>query len=519
MAEPGQAPAPGTASTSDAWPLSRGAQIVAGFVLAMSNAMVLLDLTVANVSVPHIAGSLGVTMDQGAWIITSYAVAEAICVPLTGWLADRFGAVRMFMAAMFGFGLFSLVCGLSPTLGMLVAARIGQGICGAPLLPITQTLLLRVFPPERRNSAMALWSMTVFAAPALGPILGGAITDNLSWNWIFLINLPIAAGCLVAGWLCLRTVETPITRKPVDRVGIALLVFWIGCLQIMLDLGRDHDWFGDWRIVALAIAAGIGFVVFIIWELTEEHPVVDLRIFRYRNFTVAVFTLTFFFGAYFGGIVILPQWLQSTQGYTARDAGIVIAWTGATGIITGMFVSRLVDKVDVRYLITTGILWFAIMSFVRSGWTSGVDFWTLSWPQILQGLGVPLIMMPLTQMALGAVRPHEVSAAAGLQNFLRTLAIAVSTSVFLTIWGDQQRVSTNAMADVITPDSTIRALGERGIGTETARSVVGNLVDQQAMILALDHVYLLSMASALFAAALVWLAPRPKLLKQMKGAH
>src|SRR6185369_1217437 len=218
----------GGASPAKPWPLSPRLQFLAGLVMALSNFMVILDLTIANVSVPHIAGNLGITLDQGTWIITSYAVAEAICVPLTGWLAGRFGSVRLFVFAMAGFGLFSLVCGISPTLGVLVAARIGQGICGAPLMPMTQALLLRVFPPERRTKAMSIWALTVLMGPATGPILGGYISDNFSWHWIFLINVPIALGCVFVAATVLRTVETPTVRLPIDRMGLALLVFWIG---------------------------------------------------------------------------------------------------------------------------------------------------------------------------------------------------------------------------------------------------------------------------------------------------
>ena len=224
----------------------RGAALaIAGIVLAASNFMVVLDTTIANVSVPHIAGSLGISTSQGIWIITSYSVAEAICVPLTGWLAGRFGAVRTFIFCMMGFGIFSMLCGMSPTLGMLVACRIGQGLCGGPLMPLSQTLLMRIFPPEQRNQAMALWAMTTVVAPILGPIFGGSISDAWSWHWIFFINVPVVLLCSFGAMRVLRPAETPTEDLRVDRTGLVLMIIWIGALQILLDLGRERDWFGD----------------------------------------------------------------------------------------------------------------------------------------------------------------------------------------------------------------------------------------------------------------------------------
>jgi len=522
MADASDDTAGGTAGQPAAakpWPLTPRQQVIAGMVAALANFMVILDLTIANVSVPHIAGNLGITLDQGTWIITSYAVAEAICVPLTGWLADRFGSVRVFVGAMFGFGLCSLLCGLSVTLTMLVAARIGQGLCGAPLMPMTQAMMLRIFPPASRSKAMSIWAMTVLCGPALGPILGGYISDNFSWHWIFLINVPIAIFCVAVGAVVMRPIETETVRKPIDRMGLALLVFWIGCLQIMLDIGRDHDWFSDWRIVGLAIGAALGVVVFVIWELTADHPIVDLRIFRHRSFTVAVFALSVTFGAYFGSVVVIPQWLQTTQGYTAEGAGLVTSFTAATSLITAMFLPRIVDRIDLRIPITAGILWFLIQCYVRTTWTSGMDFWALSRPQIIQGFGVSLFMMPLTQMALGAVKPHEIPAAAGVQNFLRTLSVAVATSLVLTDWGNETRINHNAIADVIQPDATARILADQGMSGEAVRAVVNNIVDEQALTVAMTHTFGWAIVGCVIAVALVWLSPRPKPLKQLGSGH
>ncbi|MGC4251768.1 MAG: DHA2 family efflux MFS transporter permease subunit [Sphingobium sp.] len=499
--------------------LSPRQRLLAGLVLAMSNFMVVLDLTIANVSVPHIAGNLGITPDQGTWIITSYAVAEAICVPLTGWLAQRFGVVRVFTAAMIGFGFFSLLCGLSMTLGMIVACRIGQGLCGGPIMPMSQTLLMRIFPPEQRGKMMGLWAMTTLLGPAMGPIIGGYISDNWSWHWIFFINLPIAFVCVLAATALMTPVETETKKLPIDFAGLVLLVFWIGCLQIMLDIGRDHDWFADPLIVFLAILAGIGFLVFIIWELTEEHPIVDLRVFRHVGFSSGVFTLALCFGAYFASIVIVPQWLQLSMGYTASWAGFVTAFTAMTALIAAPFAARWMSQVDVRILMSIAVAWMGVMSFWRAHWTSGADFWTLSYPQIFQGFAMPFFMIPLTTLTLSSVLPSETASAAGMQNFLRTMATAISTSIVLTAWGDGQRVSRNEMASVLQAGDTQAQLSASGMSTEQIRQFISGLVDQEATVIAMDYVFFISMILLFVAAAMVWLAPKPTGQVDTSAAH
>lgn len=495
-------------------------QVLAGFVLSLANLTVILDLTIANVSVPHISGNLGITPSQGTWVISSYAVAEAICVPLTGWLTMRFGAVKIFCLSMFGFGLCSLMCGLSFNLSMLILFRIGQGICGAPLMPISQALLMRIFPPEKRAAAMTSWTMTVLVGPALGPILGGYISDTWSWHWIFFINVPIAAACVFAAMAILPPVETPILKRRVDRVGLALLVFWIGCLQIMLDTGREHDWFADPMIVALAIGAAVGFVVFVIWELTDDHPIVDLRIFRHRGFTSTVITLSLCFGAYFASIVIIPQWMQLSLGYSATQAGIATAMTAMAALVTSMLIARHLQKFDPRIIMCIGVAWLGLMALWRANyWSSESAFWVLALPQFIQGFGMPLFMVPLTMLSLGSVDPDETASAAGLQNFMRTMSVAISTSVVLTMWGGSQRVSQTDLAGKLNTDQTLRAMEQAGYTLEQSRRAIGQMVGQQAMSLSMNHIFVIAAAILFFCAILVWMAPRPKAPAGPGGAH
>jgi DHA2 family multidrug resistance protein len=495
-------------------------RLLAGVVLALSNFMVVLDITIANVSIPTISGNLGISLDQGAWVITSYAVAEAICVPLTGWLAQRFGAVRCFILAMMGFGLFSFLCGSSMSLGMLVACRIGQGLCGAPLMPMSQTLLLRVFPPEQRSMAMGVWAMTTLMGPALGPIVGGAISDGWSWHWIFFINIPVVLFCSTMAFFILRPIETPTRRLPIDYIGLLLLIFWIGCLQVMLDIGRDHDWFGDPKIVMLALGAGLGFLVFLVWELTEEHPIVNLRIFRNRGFSAGVFTLAFGFGAYFASIVLIPQWLQTSMGYTATKAGLVTAFTAIAAITMSQVAAKMLAWADPRAMISCAIVWMGCMTLLRTGWTTGADFWSLATPQILQGFAMSFFMIPLTSVSLAAVKPEEVPSAAGLQNFLRTMAIAISTSLALTSLGDAERVSRSEIVAKLQPDQTLQSLSGTGLAPDQGREMISNLVEQQATMLAVNHTFWITACVLFFAAALVWISPRPKRMQRPPaGGH
>ncbi|HWU95557.1 MAG TPA: DHA2 family efflux MFS transporter permease subunit [Sphingomonas sp.] len=500
-------------------PLKGVSLILAGVVLALTNFMVVLDTTIANVSVPHIAGSLGISGSQGTWIITSYAVAEAVCVPLTGWLAGRFGTVRTFTFGMIGFGVFSVLCGLSSTLGMLVACRIGQGLCGGPLMPLSQTLLMRIFPPQQRAQAMGVWAMTTVVAPILGPILGGTISDSWSWHWIFFINIPVAAACAFGAMRLLSKVETPTSKLRVDRVGLMLMLLWIGALQIMLDLGREHDWFNDRTIVVLGVTALIGFLVFLAWEGTEDQPIVDLRVFRHRGFTVSVLSLAFAFGTFFSSAVIIPQWLQTSMGYTATYAGYATAFTGVAAVIMSPIVAKLTAKVDPRALVCFGILWLGFTSLLRVHWNSQADFWSLAFPQMLQGVGMPFFFIPLTTLALGSVRPEETASAAGVMAFLRTMAGAIATSISTTAWDDSARVARNELVSKLNTDGTVNAMTAQGFSLDQARSVIAQLVDKEAFALATSHIFLLSAIVFVGAAMIIWLTPRPKRAVGPGAAH
>jgi DHA2 family multidrug resistance protein len=501
-------------------PLTGAKLYLAAFALALANFVVVLDTTIANVSVPHIAGGLAVSPTQGTWVITSYAVADAISVPLTGWLSARFGSVRWFVVSLCGFALFSFLCGISGTLGMLVTFRIMQGLSGGPLMPLSQTLLLRIFPKNRGAVGLGIWAMTTTTAPILGPILGGLISDNWSWPWIFFINLPVVGLCIFGVLRLVKPYETTVVKRRIDLGGLMLLVLFVGAFQIMLDTGREHDWFGSTYIVALAVIAAIGFAAFIIWELTTEDPIVDIRIFRHRGFLAGTIAISLAFGAYFATVVLTPLWLQQVVGYTATESGYTVAWGGFFAVILSPIAARLIGKFDLRLIVSMGIIWLGATSFLRAGWTSGSDYWTLALPQLLQGAGMPFFFIGLTSLTLGSVKPNEMVSAAGLMSFMRTLSGAIGTALATTAWDDASRVSrSEAVSSLNNPAATVSVMQQGGLTYEQARGSLDRLVEIQASTLGMIHVFLIASSVFFIAAMVVWVAPRVKRPVSPAAAH
>lgn len=505
----------GAAALDKPVPWLRGWQLVlAGLSLALANFVVVLDITIANVSVPHIAGSLAVSPSQGTWVITSYAVAEAICVPLSGWLAARFGAVRVFLTALVGFALFSLLCGLSRSLEALIVFRIFQGLSGGPIMPMSQTLMVRIFPPEKVGMALGLWSMTVVVAPILGPIFGGTISDNWSWHWIFFINLPVTAFCVVFALRYVKRFETPTVKRPIDYVGLMLLVIWVAALQILLDEGRNADWFASPFICTLAVVAVIGFAAFLIWELTEANPVVDLSVFAQRGYTAAVAAQSIAYAGFFSAIVVVPLFLQTNLGYTATYAGYATAFVGVLAVLMSPVAAAMMARFDVRLLVTFGVVWLGIISLLRTGWVSQMGFFTIAMPQFLQGLGMPFFFIGTTSLALGSVRPDQTASAAGLQNFMRTLAGAFATSLATTLWEREAKMAHADLAGIVHPLPQ-----SAGFSPEQGRMVLERIVQTESVTLATNAIFWGCTGLFAVAALLVWVAPRPQGPVDLGAAH
>lgn len=511
------APAPGGDASAAPPPPLHGGQLLLG-TLALSTAtfMNVLDSSIANVSLPAIAGDLGVSPGQGTWVITSFGVANAISVPLTGWLTQRFGAVKLFTWSVLLFVLASWLCGFAPNLETLVVFRVLQGLVAGPMIPLSQTLLLASYPRTRAGTALALWGITTLVAPVAGPLLGGWITDNISWPWIFYINVPV--GLLAAGltWRIYHKRETPTRQLPIDAVGLALLVLWVGALQLMLDKGKELDWFHSSEIVALALVAGIGFVVFVAWELTDDHPVVDLRLFGRRNFVFGAVSLSIAYGLFFGNVVLLPLWLQQWMGYTATSAGWALAPVGLLAILFTPLVGKQVAVWDPRRMATGAFIGFAGVLWLRSQFTTGTDFVHIMVPTLLQGAAMAFFFIPLTTLTLSGLAPARIPAAAGLSNFVRITAGAMGTSIATTLWESRAVLHHAHLTEQLgagvggSPLGDALATLERlGLTSAQALAQINRQIDQQAYTRAADDIFLASAGCFLLLIGLIWFTRWP----------
>ena len=482
--------------------------------LSLAVFMNVLDLSIANVAIPQIAGELGASADEGTWVITSFRVSAAIA-----HAAHRLArpAIRR------GTDVPRLHRGvhdrLLPVRARARPADAGRdarrpGVFAGPMIPLSQSLLLANYPDDRKNLALALLMMVTVAAPVLGPILGGWITDNWSWEWVFYINVPVGiVATLLTAWL-LRGRETPTARVPVDRVGIGLLAIGVGSLQVMLDRGKDLDWFNSPAIVALAAAAVVGLAFFVAWELTDDQPAVDLRLFAGRNFTAGTVALCLGFAVYFGNIVLLPLWLQTQLEYTPTWAGLASAPVGVLPVMLVPFVGRYMHRVDLRWLTTASLAAFAAASFWYAGFNTQVSFGELAWSRFAQGVGLALFFTPLMTIVLSGLPASRVASAAGLANTLRTLAGSFATSLTTTWWDRREALHQTHLTDSATVfDPAARAALDQlqALGAQGASgfAVIERTIVQQAYMLATNDLFWLWGWVFLALIGVVWVARPP----------
>lgn len=412
--------------------------------------MNVLDVSIANVAIPTISGDLGTSPNQGTWVITSFAVTSAIMLPLTGWLARRFGEVKTFVIATLFFTVTSWLCGLSNSFGMLIFFRVLQGIFAGPMIPLSQSLLLSHYPEEKKGLAMALWSMVAVVAPVFGPIMGGWITDNYSWPWIFYINVPVGLFSAYISWELLKNHETFTAKVPVDFIGLILLVIGIGCLQILLDQGNDLDWFNSNEIITLGVISFIAIAFFIVWEITENNPIVDITLFRSRNFTIGTIALSLGYLVFFGNVVIFPLWLQTQLNYTATWAGIATSPIGLLAIVFTPFVGKYLQKLDLRIWLSISFIVFAFVLFWNATFTTNISLIELIKPRLIMGIAIACFFTPLITIILSGLPPRCIASAAGMANFLRILGGSFGTSISVSFWVHRESFYHAHLAENIT---------------------------------------------------------------------
>jgi len=415
--------------------------------------MEVLDTSVANVSLPHIAGNLSVTPEESTWVLTSYLVSNAIILPMAGWLGRFFGRKRLFLGCISLFTLASVLCGMATSLDFLIFARILQGIGGGAMVPISQAILLESFPPQKRGAAMAAFGMGVIVAPILGPTLGGWITDNYSWRWIFYINLPVG---LIAALMAEKLIEDPpyiraMRAGRIDFMGFAFLAVWLSTLQLILDRGEQVDWFAaPWVrwCGALSIAC---FLAFIIWELHVDHPIVDLRVLKNRNFAVGLVLITMLGGVLYGTTAALPIYLQTLMGYPALQSGLALTPRGIAAFLTTILVGRLVDRVRKRWLLLFG---FAVLS-VSSFWLGQINLQVAQrnviWPIVISGVAVSFVFVPLTTVAMGHLPQAQMGNATGLYNLMRNLGGSFGIALVTTLLSRVAQVRQVSLVEHATP--------------------------------------------------------------------
>jgi DHA2 family multidrug resistance protein len=495
-------------------PLQGTALVLLTIAVAFSTFMEVLDMTIVNVAVPHIAGSLGVSPSEGTWTISSYALASAIMQPLTGWLARRFGEVKTFVTSVMLFVIFSMLCGLASSMPMLVIFRLLQGAGSGPMVALSLTLLLSSYPKEKQGIALALWAMTVVVAPIFGPILGGWITDNFSWPWIVYINAPVGLLAGVTTWVLLHKRETKTQKAPIDVIGLLLLVAGVGALQFMLDNGSNNDWFASPMILVLGITALVCLTFLVVWELNAKHPVVDLSLFKQRNFTVGVIGLSLGMFAFFGINVIFPLWLQLTLGYTATWAGLATAPVGILAFLIAPILGRNLHRLELRAVVTFAFLIFAGTAYWFSTFDSSASFDTLILPRFVMGLAIPCFFIPLNQIYLSGLPASEIASASGLSNFFRTMGSSISTVVMVTLWqhrGDSHHATLTEDISLGHPATTqfIEQTTHAGLSHTQSLGLIDRLLTREALTLAVNDVFLGCAVLFVLLIPVLWFARPP----------
>lgn len=429
---------------------------IVALAVMLATFMEVLDTTVVNVSLPHIAGNLSATTNEATWVVTSYLVSNAIVLPATGWLSRVFGRKRFYMTCVAGFSLSSVLCGLAPSLMWLVAFRAIQGLSGGALQPISQAILLECFPARRRGLGMAIFGIGVVFAPIIGPTLGGWITDNYTWRWIFYINVPV--GILSLAMSEIYVVDPPYLQRGVEKVdyiGLGLLAVGIGTLQVVLDTGERNDWFETSWITQLAVVSAVCIAALIWWELKAAHPIIDLSVFRLRNFAPGI-VLMFTLGvALYGSLVLLPIFLQNLLGYSALQSGLAMSPGGIGTLVCMPLVGLLVGRKDPRYMIIFGLAMLSVSMFMMSHYNLNISFWDAVYPRIVMGIGLAFLFVPIATVSFAFVPREQVGASTGLFNLVRNIGGSFGIAIITTLLSQRAQFHQARLVEHITPYNPI----------------------------------------------------------------
>jgi DHA2 family multidrug resistance protein len=486
--------------------------VIATVAVALASFMNILDTTIAIVALPTISGNLGATASQGSWVITSYSVCLAVVLPLSGWITRRFGEVHTFCVAVLLFSATSWLCAMAGSFNQLLLFRGLQGFSGGLLLPLSQSLLLRMYPPEKHGLALGIWGITSAVAPVMGPVIGGLITDNFGWPWIFLINIPIGIFSAYVCWKTLRRFESETHREPVDFFGLFLLMVGVICFQLVLDRGHELDWLASTQIRVMLAISVLFFFLFLAWERGAAHPVVDLSLFAHRNFVIGSMLISVIYICFLLATVLYPIWLQTTMGYTATWAGIVMAPFGILPIILMPLIGQRLRQWDARPTITFGIFIFVVAFYLHAQTSTDSTASYIASVRLMMGAAMPFAWMPLMLLALTGIPADKMASATGIFNFIRMLAASLGTAAGVTLWDQRTIQHRSQLAESISADSpqyqqTMELLAQRLPDPQSALAALDQAVTIQARTLALNDIFYLSAAVILPLAFVAWLLP------------
>lgn len=449
--------------------------------------MMVLDYSIANVSIPYIAGDLSVAVDQGTYVITSFAVGNAIGLALTGWLTKRIGSTKLITISILLFTFFSWVCGMSWSLQMLVISRFIQGLVAGPAIPLSQSFVINLGTPETRTRDLSIWAMIIITAPVIGPVLGGYISDWYHWSWIFYINIPVGIFCALIIWYALRDQESPIEKIPADVIGIFLLSFGVTCLQILLDKGQQWDWWNSNTIRLLIIGTVVSFIYLVLVELRKKDPFLDLRLFRIPSFTLSIIALMVSYAIYFGTIVLVPLWLQEFMGYNAEWAGIAVAALGVGPVILSIFTPYVIKRYGNLNTLLIGFVIFTIACFYNAYFTTDVDVQHVAFARFIFGFGFVFYINPLIGMSVQDIPQEKLPSATGIFHFVRAMVGGIGTSVFTTLWQRRTYFHHERIGSYMTPFNPFTLQPTN----EPQRALLNQSLDQQASLLSINDCFFL----------------------------